>query len=153
MHFIPLYYKLVCLFICFNYVICESCFVEPFPRTCKTMSIISHSPRENVSTFSGWVHTGFFVWVRHQMHMWLNLSATSMNLQAGYYRPTPMKKCWRMDVTFYKVLVVMFLQEAAVVGQLLVFVRLSQEIRPRWRTAAVQREWPAINRKYILNVQ
>lgn len=42
--------------------------------------------------------------------------------------------CWRTDVTFYKALVVMFLQKAAVVGQLLVFVvfvRLSQEIRPR----------------------
>lgn len=36
-----------------------------------------------------------------------------------------------MDITFYIALVVMFLQKAAVVGQLLVFVRLSQEIRPR----------------------
>lgn len=96
MHSIPLYYKLICLFIWFNYLICESCFVELFPRTCKTLSITSHSPRENVSTLSRRVHTELFVWARHQMHTWLNLSATSMNLKAGYYRLlllTPMNKC------------------------------------------------------------
>lgn len=48
----------------------------------------------------------------------------------------------RREVTFDVALVVMLLQQAAVVGQLLVFVRLSQKVGPRGRTAAVLRQRP-----------
>lgn len=46
----------------------------------------------------------------------------------------------RTKVTFDVALVIMFLQQVAVVGQLLVFVRLSQEVSPRGWTAAVLRQ-------------
>lgn len=45
--------------------------------------------------------------------------------------------------TFDVALVVMLLQQAAVAGQLLVFVRVSQEVCPRGRTAAVLRQGPS----------
>lgn len=47
--------------------------------------------------------------------------------------------CWWTQITFDVALVVMLLQHAAVVGQLLVFVRLRQEVGPRRRTAAILR--------------
>lgn len=40
-------------------------------------------------------------------------------------------RVWRRGLTFDIALVVMLLQQAAVVGQLLVFVRLRQEVGPR----------------------
>lgn len=43
-------------------------------------------------------------------------------------------------VTSDVALVVMLLKQAAVVGQLLVFVMLTQEVNPRGRTAAVLRQ-------------
>lgn len=45
--------------------------------------------------------------------------------------------------TFDVALVVMLLQQAAVVSQLLVFVRVSQQVGPRRRTAAVLRQRPS----------
>lgn len=46
----------------------------------------------------------------------------------------------RREVTFDIALVVMLLQQAAVVSQILVFVRLSQQVGPRGGTAALLRK-------------
>lgn len=51
----------------------------------------------------------------------------------------------KTEVTFNVALVVVLLQQAAVVSQLLVFMRLSQEVCPGGRTAAVLRQGPARN--------
>lgn len=57
-------------------------------------------------------------------------------------KPTcfPLSVHWWKEVTFDVALMVMLLQQTAVVGQLLVFVRLSQEIGPRGQAAAVLRQ-------------